>query len=210
MASDNNYLRRYTNLPALIYLLREQKLTLLDPRSWDDSNDSHYLALYREKKRLKSVLVACFTQADETYHHWRVFAAGSGGVCIRFNRSSLLRAVKKLPDVRSRKVTYLRLTEIRNRTPKIEELPFLKRYAFEHENELRIVYESKKKRLDKLDISIPLECIERVTLSPWLDVDLSNNVRELIQTLSNGASFEVVRSTLISNQEWKALGEQAQ
>jgi len=52
----SNYLRRYSNLPALIYLLTERKLTVLDPQSWDDSNDSHYLALYRERKSLKSVL----------------------------------------------------------------------------------------------------------------------------------------------------------
>ena len=61
---------RYTDSPALVYLLKEQKVTLLDPQSWDDSNDSYYLRLYRERKRLQSVLALCFTQASETYHHW--------------------------------------------------------------------------------------------------------------------------------------------
>jgi hypothetical protein len=53
MSSD--YLRRYTDLTALIYLLRRRKLTLLDPSSWDDRNDSYYLTLCREKRKLKSV-----------------------------------------------------------------------------------------------------------------------------------------------------------
>jgi len=37
------YLRRYTNIPALLYLLRERKITLLDPASWDDKNDFYFL-----------------------------------------------------------------------------------------------------------------------------------------------------------------------
>jgi hypothetical protein len=45
--------RGYTNIPALLYLLRERKITLLDPASWDDKNDSYFLLLYREKKDLQ-------------------------------------------------------------------------------------------------------------------------------------------------------------
>jgi len=84
---SERHLRRYTNIPALIYLLRKRSITLLDPRSWTDSNDSYYLTLYRDKKSLKSVLALCFTEVNETYHHWSVFAAGSSGICIRFKRS---------------------------------------------------------------------------------------------------------------------------
>ena len=32
---SGDYLRRYTDLTGLIYLLRKRKLTLLDPSSWD-------------------------------------------------------------------------------------------------------------------------------------------------------------------------------
>jgi hypothetical protein len=159
------YLRRYTDIPALIYLLTEKQITLLDPESWDDKNDSHYLALYREKKKLRSVLALCFAQADEPYHHWRVFANGSGGVCIRFDHSELLKAVRQ-PGVRMKTVTYLTL-EIRDRTLAVSELPFLKRYPFENENEFRMIYESPTTKLTKLDIPVPLSSISRVTLSPW-------------------------------------------
>ena len=202
-------LRRYTDLPGVIYLLTERTLTLLDPQTWDDSNDSRYLALYREKKRLKTVLAVCFTQSDETYHHWRVFAPGASGVCVRFKRVRLLTALKGMTNLRSGSVRYLKLPEIRKARLRTQQLPFLKRYAFEHEKEYRVVYESKSERLATLDIDIPLSCIERVTLSPWMHTALSNHVKRTLRAIPGCSHLEVVRSTLIGNEEWKTLGERA-
>ena len=54
--TSTTYLRRYTDLPALLHLLTEQKLTLFDPKTWDDKNDAFYISLYKEKKKLKTVL----------------------------------------------------------------------------------------------------------------------------------------------------------
>src|SRR5271166_5664237 len=137
---SGDYLRRYTDLTALIYLLRKRKLTLLDPSSWDDSNDSHYLTLYKEKRKLKSVLALCFMQTDERYHHWSVFAPGPSGVCIKFKRDELVAAVGKHAHVHMKPVTYLKLDEIRKKKLKVAELPFLKRHAYEHECEFRMIY----------------------------------------------------------------------
>jgi hypothetical protein len=83
------FLRRYTNLPALIHLLTKRKITLLDPESWDDKNDSRFLTLYGKKNSLKTVLALCFAKSRETYHRWRVFADGPSGVCVRFDRKRL-------------------------------------------------------------------------------------------------------------------------
>ena len=204
------YLRRYTDIPALIYLLNERKLSLLDPDSWDDSNDSHYLTLYREKKKLKSVLALCFTQANETYHHWRIFAGGTSGVCIRFRRAKLLRAIKKQPGLRIGRVHYLRLGEIRDKNLTIEELPFLKRYPFEHEDEFRMVYESKTEEISKLDIAIPLSCVDRITLSPWIHPDLCAHLKRMLRSIEGCSGLQIARSTLIGNAEWKNLGEHAE
>ena len=203
------YLRRYTELPALIYMLSERKITLLDPSSWDDSNDSHYLDLYREKKKLKSVLALCFTQADETYHHWRVFAGGSGGVCVRFKRAPFLAAMKRQHGLKASAVNYLTMENIRGHKIAVKDLPFLKRYAFQHENEFRLVYESKNDSVPKLDIELPLACIGRITLSPWVHPALSAHVKKLLRSIDGCAKLEIVRSTLISNAEWKKLGETA-
>ncbi len=204
---SSKYLRRYTDLPALFYLLTERKLTLLDPQSWDDRNDSHYLALYREKRRLKSVLALCFTQAGETYPYWRVFAPGSSGVCVRFTRSDLLRALKDQSGLRTESVRYLKLAEIRNGTLETPDLPFLKRYGFKHEDEFRVIYESKTARRTKLDIDIPLHSIDRIKLSPWIHPALYPHVKRMLRSVKGCSALRIRRSTLIGNEEWKTLGE---
>lgn len=203
------FLRRYTDLPALLYLLRERKITLLDPASWDDKNDSYFLSLYREKKGLKSVLALCFTPAFETYHHWRVFAAGSSGTCITFDQEKLLKAVKKQSGVTARSVRYLTLNDIRDIDVRTRNLPFLKRSAYGDEREFRIIYESSVEAHNTLDIGIPLGCIERITLSPWIPSMLADHVKRTIKEIEGCESLKVYRSTLISNESWKELGESA-
>lgn len=200
------YLRRYTDLAAVIYLLTRRKITLLDPRSWDDSNDSHYLKTYQESKGIKSVLALCFTQASERYHHWRVFTNGSSGVRIRFKRAQLLRAIQRTHHVRAEKVEYLTLRQIQHRTPRTEELPFLKRYPFTDEKEFRIVCESTT-RIHALDIPIPLPCIDNIVLSPWLPHALFADVKKLLRSIPGCANLKISRSTLISNDDWKNLAD---
>ena len=200
-------LRRYTDLAALIHLLREKKITLLDPESWDDKNDSHYLEQYRKRRRLRAVLALFFTESSETYHHWRVFASGASGVCISFRRIDLLSAVNqhKLP-IHGGKVTYSTLEQLRTRRPKIDELPFLKRYAFWPEAEFRLIHESAK-ALKQLPIPFPLSCIERVTLSPWLPRPLLRHLKSTIQLIPGCDDLNIYRSTLIDNKTWKKFGD---
>jgi hypothetical protein len=62
---------RYTDLPSLIHILKNRQLTLLDPMTWDDKNDSSFVTLYREKCALESVLALCFTRASETLANYK-------------------------------------------------------------------------------------------------------------------------------------------
>jgi len=206
---SEDYLRRYTDLTALMYSLHKRKITLLDPASWKDTNDSHYLTLYKEKRKLKSVLALCLMQTDERYHHWSVFATGPSGVCIKFRRDELLAAVRKHAHIHMKSVTYLKLQEIRRKTLKVADLPFLKRHAFEHETEFRMIYTSKTDKLSNLDIPIPLSCIEKITLSPWMPPSLSSYVKKTLRSIKGCSDLDIVRSTLIGNAEWKKLGEDA-
>jgi hypothetical protein len=203
------FLRRYTNIPALIHLLTGRKITLLDPVSWDDKNDSHFLSLYREKKSLTTVLALCFTQATETYHHWRVFADGSSGVCLMFERAALLAAMKKHRGVTARAVRYLKLREIRGNRLKVGDLPFLKRFPYEDEREFRIIYESTSVKATFLDLDVPLGCIRRITLSPWIPEALTTDLKNTIRKIDGCARVKLARSTLIGNEHWKDLGEGA-
>ena len=209
MTANPKILRRYTDVPALLYLLNRKVVTLLDPGSWEDTNDSHYLSLYKGYRRLECVLALCFTQAGESYHHWRVFANGAGGVCIQFNRISLLDEVKRHGGIRAKDVKYVTLPAIRSTPPSGRDLPFVKRYGYAHEREFRLIYESQTVCPKTLDIPVALSSIVRVTLSPWIQPALSAELRKMLKALPGCSGLEVARSTLIDNDEWKRVGKKA-
>ena len=207
--SAKKFLRRYTDIPALIYLLRERKITLLSPAAWDDGNDREFMTLYQGRRRLKSLLALCFSRADETYHHWRVFAPGAGGVCIAFDHNELVRTFKARRGVRMGPVEYLKIGELRGKRINVSKLPFLKRYAYAHESEFRLLYESKTVEAKTLDVPIPLSCIRRITLSPWIPGSLVERVKETLKSIPGCEGAKIYRSTLIGNEEWKKLGTTA-
>ncbi|MFJ1230618.1 DUF2971 domain-containing protein [Yersinia proxima] len=201
--------RRYTDLPALIQILTNRKLTLLDPSFWDDKNDSYFLATYKEKKELQSVLALCFTKESETYHHWRVFSSGASGVCVNFNPEQLETAFNKVEGVKFREVNYLQVNELRDNRPTIAHLPFVKRIPYKHEKEFRALWESGSNKVYSLDVQIDLSSITRITLSPWMHPSLRANVVKLLKMIDGCKSIPIVRSTLIENSQWKLYGASA-
>jgi hypothetical protein len=194
-------LRRYTTLPALIHLLRTRCITFLDPSSWDDKN------LYKTQKRLKSLLAVCCSMETETYHHWRVFSSGSSGVCISFHRELLVDALGRVESIRSGEVQYLKIKDLKTRRANVDDMPFLKRAPFGPEHEFRFVYESKATTLRSSDFPIPLECIERIYLSPWMPEKVSDSVKSVLKTIPSVKSISITRSTLIRNDLWQEYGD---
>ncbi len=91
-----------------------------------------------------------------------------------------------------------------------KDLPFLKRYAFQHEDEFRMIYESQMAHMPRLDIAVPLSCVDRITLSPWIHPTLSPHVKQMLWSIKGCSKLNVVRSTLIGNEEWKTLGEDSE
>ena len=114
-------------------MLVNRRITLLDPALWQDRNDSFYVERYREIKQLKTLLALCFTTKPETFHHWKVFAGDSGGICIRFNAERLVACFKKEPRIRTGTVIYRLMRDLKHNPPSIDELPFLKRKQYEDE-----------------------------------------------------------------------------
>ncbi|WP_429106294.1 DUF2971 domain-containing protein [Aeromonas allosaccharophila] len=201
--------RRYTDLPALINILTNKELTLLDPSSWDDKNDSFFLSTYKEKNKLKSVLALCFTRESETYHHWRVFSSGASGVCIHFNADELEHIFSNMKGVKFKEVSYLKVDELRNTPPKITELPFIKRTPYKHENEYRALWESNVEEVTSLNITINLSSIMRITLSPWLHPSMRKNIIASLKRIDGCKSIPIWRSTLTENSDWKKYGASA-
>ncbi|MGA7832147.1 MAG: hypothetical protein WCA21_14405 [Terracidiphilus sp.] len=209
MSNEPDSIHRYTDLPGLLYLLQRKKLTLLDPASWDDTNDSHFLAVYKQAKKLKCLAALCFSEADETYHHWRVFSSGTGGVRITFRKTNLLKTIHPIKEIRANKIDYRLLDELQYRSLKIQELPFVKRYPYKDEDEYRLIYESTIKQQSSVDIDIPLKLIRRISLSPWMNKLVANTVKEVIKSIPGCGRINVSRSTLIGNEEWMAFGNAA-
>jgi hypothetical protein len=187
-------------------MLRTRNLTLLNPGTWDDTNDSYFMSEYKRLKNAKSVLALCFAECEESYHHWRVFSNGSDGVRIEFDKSGLLAALTKDPDVRTEKVTYRKIEDLqRKSTIDCDELPFLKRWPYSDEREFRIVYTGLSETVEYKDYPIALGSIRRITLSPWMPRALSGSVKGVLRSIEGCSRLKVFQSTLVANEVWKGL-----
>lgn len=203
------FLRRYTDLPSLLHILKRKRLTLLSPNTWDDKNDSHYMDVYQNRKNLSTLLALCFTTTSETYHHWRVFSPGNSGICIKFNGPALIEHLQSREGVRVGPAQYKLLNNVREQSPKLTDLPFLKRHAFKDEREYRVIYESKIVKRKTKDISLPLHLISKITLSPWAPSALTQTITEIIKEIDGSENLRVGSSSLINNSEWRRIGAEA-
>lgn len=203
------YYRRYTDIPSLVGMLTNGEMTLLEPLNWDDKDDSYYLEQYRLKLNLKSVLALCLSQANETYHHWRVFSPGPSGVCVWFKEQQLKAAVAKVSGLRMEPMEYVTVKELRSNTIAASKLPFVKRFPFKAENEVRLLWESKTEERASIGVPFDSSAIERITLSPWLHSSLADPMKALLKSLPECRQYKVYRSTLVSNAEWKRHGLEA-
>lgn len=198
-------LRRYTELPYLIEYLQSKELVLLNPASWEDRNDSYYIEQYNKSSGLKCSYALCLTDSPETYHHWKIFAYGSGGVCIEFDKNKLVNAVSKVTGLRSEHVKYSSIEALRKSEPMSSDLPFLKRYAFIDEKEYRLFYGVKNAEEPEFRISVPIASVARITLSPWLEKSVVKQVKGTLKSIEGCESLEIYRSTLIENESWKKI-----
>lgn len=208
MTQTKKFLRRYSSLPSLLHLLTTKSLTFLDPESWDDKNDSLFMRLYKEKNELDTLLAVCFSQEAETYHHWSVFASGSSGVCISFKKEELLAELEQYEGVRARVVSYIQLNELEQTSRKVNNLPFMKRAPFRPESEFRVIFEEKGKPRSYVDIDIPLSCIDRIHLSPWMPRAVAESVKSVVKSVDGVGEVDILRSALIQNDRWAKFGKE--
>lgn len=200
-----NRLYRYTSLPVVLDILSKQAITLLSPSSWDDRNDSYYLELYRTKKNLKTLLALCFTLRSETYHHWKVFSDGIGGVCIQFNKRELLERLAMSQGVTYGEVDYPRIRDLQAVPPDLESLPYLKRWPYKDEAEFRVIYENEHKEDDVMSVPIAIDSIQKIILSPWIPEQVANTVKSIIKGFPECSKLRVSRTTLVENKVWKNI-----
>ena len=198
-------LRRYTELSYLIDYLQSKELALLSPKSWDDRNDSYYIERFAQANGLLNTHALCLAEAPETYHHWRVFSHGGGGVCIEFNKAELVGAAKLIPGMRAEYVKYRTISSLGKKRPSLSELPFLKRHAFADEKEFRLFHGSTVCESPVFRLPVPLKAIECITLSPWLPSTVVACIVRTLRSIEGCEALKIYKSTLVENEDWKIL-----
>lgn len=206
-------LMRYTNLPSLVSILKERQLTLMDPMEWEDRNDTYYLRKYKDRKGAASLMALCFTNTSETSHHWKTFAAGTDGVCIKIHRDpfvSYLNGLNVDGQILHGEVTYKSIEEVESGDFVVEQLPFLKRYPFRHEYEYRVIFVSEKDiNSKKFDMPLDLTLIKEISLSNALPEALSTNLVALLRSIDGCGNLKIFRSTLNDNLRWRRASDRA-
>ncbi|MDE9494885.1 DUF2971 domain-containing protein [Xenorhabdus bovienii] len=188
-------------------MLTKKQLTLLDPATWDDRNDSYYLNLYTKKKNLERTLALCLSEKNETYHHWRVFTSKENGVCIVFDRKKLEAHLDMQKNIIHGSVKYMLLSKMKKGGMTVDDMPFLKRHAFADESEYRIIYPSCTDVGFK-HIYMPLTTIRRISINPWAPVAFFNVIKATIRNISGCEEIKVKKSSLIDNKEWRRIGDE--
>lgn len=90
---------------------------------------------------------------------------------------------------------------------KPERLPFVKRFGFGDEKELRVVYTSAKRELSTKEVPIPMDAIRRVVLNPWLHEALAEPVTEMFQRMAGKHDITVIQSSLIDSPSWRRFAD---
>lgn len=196
---------KYTNLAAALHILAERQLTFSHPDDWDDQNDAHFMRRYREATKTTSVLATCFTQTADSYHHWRIFAGGSDGIRLEFDKEKLIAGLNTA-DVTFGEVRYLQIKGLRNGDYETADLPFIKRHPYADEKEYRI-FCHRDEQVQTAPLPIKLSWIKRVTISPWMAPELRSTVKASIQAIRGCGRLRVYQSTLINNRDWQKLAD---
>lgn len=162
-----SWLKKYTKLEYLADTLRKQELHLANPKKdWDDKNDSKCLDLYSDICGGFEVKATCLTEAEDRFHFWHIFGERENGVCLWFEKSSLLRDVNRDASLIAGNVNYPPVKNLKRLERRL--IPFTKREQYADEIEFRIlrVKAANCTAIDKFSFS-PLS-LKRVYLNPWL------------------------------------------
>ncbi|RZJ84730.1 MAG: hypothetical protein EOO20_20890 [Chryseobacterium sp.] len=196
-------LNRFTTLPILLDLLDRKKLTLLDPKLWDDRNDSEIILEYKRRKGLKNLFAACLSMGVETIHHWKAFSNGTSGCLIEFDAKKLFPILESIPNLCHKKVTYKKLADVERKDAVIDldDIPFTKHWPYRCEEEYRIIVESNNEDTF-FEIDIPLDLIQKITISQQMPEPIYKTIKGYLKGLRGNPDSRINRSTLYENKRW--------
>jgi hypothetical protein len=204
-AAEDTLLVRYTSLGSLLDLLRNKRLTLTSPLFWEDGNDAFSLNEYRLRKQANSILALCFTQAAETFHHWKVFTRAEDGVRIEFNRKPVIDWVSQVKELTGRKVIYEEIKKFKSNKYGLDDLPFLKRYPYRDELEFRLIHLASTEPVEPKHFDFDPNWVRRITVNPWMTEDKLARTKTAIRSVEGYGELDVFRTTVLNNKQWRGL-----
>ncbi|HEX3664381.1 MAG TPA: hypothetical protein VHU23_04010 [Rhizomicrobium sp.] len=209
-SSDNSKVYRYTSIAYVIDALSRREMTLLNPSSWVDKNDSLYISFYKQYRNVAHVFATCCTLSKETFQHWYIFGVSSAGAFIEYDRATLEACFEELKlqghSLRFDEVQYLTLENVEKPTVSLESFPFLKRWGFGPEKEYRVIAETNNHDAISYPIPIPLNVIRRVVINPWLPRSVVDSLKARIRSIDGCEKLKVDHSRLIESDRWIAAG----
>ncbi|MBE7690074.1 DUF2971 domain-containing protein [Tenacibaculum piscium] len=196
-----NKLNRFTTLPVLIDLLEGKNLVLIEPKTWDDKNDTLIIEHYKKRVNKSKLFALCFTPENETIHHWKTFSDGISGCCIQFDRDKLIKFFNKFNNVRHGLVTYKKINKVNISDINVKDIPFIKRELYQFENEYRVIWEGNSDLL-VFKIPISLGVITKITFACQMPESVFQSVKKMLESRYPELKCEINQSTIYKNNEW--------
>ncbi|MBK9272058.1 MAG: hypothetical protein IPM48_10715 [Saprospiraceae bacterium] len=201
MASTNVIiLNRYTQLPVLLDYLEREKLVLLDPKSWEDKNDSLIIEEYKKRASVKYLFALCFVLGHETIHHWKTFSNGSSGCCIEFDAVQLINIFNNDSQLLHGQVKYKKINESKPGSFALGEIPFIKRLPYKLENEYRVIWRGNNQ--NNFEINVPINIVQRITFSQQMPIPVFETVKSILMDRYPSLKRKIFMSTLYENKTW--------
>lgn len=183
-------------------MLERKKLTLLNPRLWEDKNDSEIILEYKSRKGIENLFALCFSHDDETIHHWKTYSNGPSGCVIEFDAKKLFAILDEIPGLKHGKIIYKKIDDVSSKKRiELDDVPFTKRWPYRCEEEYRIIYETNEK-MDFYEIEFPLSVIRKVTISQQMPEQIYNTIKKHLKGTAKDPDKRISRSTLYENQRW--------
>jgi len=183
------FLYRYISFEAFVGMIQKKALTLVLPETWDDPKECtpfYYLLEHQENIYARIALLAvynktygqCWTELSESDAMWRIYSFNNRTIQIK----SLEDKLKQLPDVRVVPVEYSDKIDFGNLNGVEAFLKALaiKRCAFSHEKEVRIIRHYKFSDEDDLQQHI----------KAYLATNKHPQMLEIIDSMYPGLSLE--------------------
>lgn len=191
---ESEAIYRIMDFSRVVQIFEKQELYFAHPSTWDDPYETRL-----HHKHSHSLFAQCWSQSAVSDAMWRIYSQHGTGVRISTTKSKLREAVRKWGKskgyrFRGNEVSYFPQNEINKRMSDIQsdladsfhlsravDILYLKREAFEHENEWRATVfcpdtsdepEEKRKGISiKID---PHKFISSILLDPRAPIELVN------------------------------------